>query len=90
MSESGGSILLAGETWLTLGVHEAGFSSYTTGTYEEGHREWMSALTDRGWSVDHVPNHWGSPEFMAWERFRQFWDTLLHWLGGDPRVRGQR
>jgi uncharacterized membrane protein len=63
MSCSSGRILLAGETWLSLGVHQKGFSSYTTGTYDEGHTEWVAALTEQGWEVEHVPNHRATDEF---------------------------
>lgn len=98
MSESGGSILLAGETWLTLGVHQKGFSAYTTGTYEEGHREWMSALTDRGWSVDHVPNHRATDDFPWTAEELGSYDVVVLsdisadtlQLHPDTLVRGQR
>ena len=63
MSERAGRILLAGETWLSLGVHQKGFSSYSTGTYDEGHREWAGALQQRGWTVDHIPNHLATEDF---------------------------
>ncbi len=63
MSDNGGRLLLAGETWLSLGIHQKGFSSYSTGTYDEGHTEWVAALNERGWTVDHVPNHRATNDF---------------------------
>jgi len=24
--------------------------------------------------------HWGSPEFLAWQHYRPFWDSLMSWL----------
>lgn len=97
MSERGG-ILLAGETWLSLGVHQKGFSSYTTGTYEEGHVEWMSALTERGWAVDHVPNHRAADDFPWTAEELASYDVVVLsdisadtlQLHPDTLIRGQR
>ena len=24
--------------------------------------------------------HWGSPEFVQWKQYNQFWQQLIHWL----------
>lgn len=97
-TQRGGRILLAGESWMTLGVHQKGFSSYTTGTYEEGHAEWARALTGRGWTVRHIPNHRATDDFPwnadALEEFDVVVlsdisaDTLQ--LHPDTLIRGQR
>ena len=65
-----GTALLAGETWLSYGIHQKGFSAYTTGTYETGTAELIHALESSGWAVDHVPNH------LATEAFPQTSDEL--------------
>lgn len=56
-------LLLAGETWFSHGVHVKGFSSYTTGSYDEGQKQLVSALESTGWSVDHLPNHLATEGF---------------------------
>jgi uncharacterized membrane protein len=58
-----GRVLLAGETWLTYGIHQKGFSAYTTGGYEVGSDEFVAALTAQGWEVEHVPNHLATEVF---------------------------
>lgn len=63
MHDGRGRILLAGETWLSYGIHQKGFSAYTSGSYDEGQTEFVAALESRGWTVDHIPNH------LATERF---------------------
>jgi len=56
-------LLLAGETWISYGVHLKGFSSYTTGGYDEGQKPLVEALTAAGWEVDHIPNHLATEQF---------------------------
>lgn len=56
-------LLLAGETWFSYGVHLKGFSPYWTGGYAEGQREFVAALEQRGWSVDHLANHMATEAF---------------------------
>jgi uncharacterized membrane protein len=41
-------ILLAGESWTSLGLHLKGFSIYTTGGYEEGGKVLIDALASQG------------------------------------------
>ncbi|RYG95192.1 MAG: cytoplasmic protein, partial [Alphaproteobacteria bacterium] len=50
-------ILLAGESWTSLGLHLKGFSIYTTGGYEEGGKPLIEALEKQGHSVTYIPNH---------------------------------
>lgn len=98
MSERSGRILLAGETWLSYGIHQKGFSAYTTGAYEEGCAEFVRALEEGGWSVEHVPNHraterfpWTAEELEAYDVVILSdigADTLL--LHPDTFVRGRR
>lgn len=56
-------VLLAGETWLTYGIHQKGFAAYTTGEYADGSTEFRAALGGTGWSVDHVENHLATETF---------------------------
>jgi uncharacterized membrane protein len=50
-------ILLAGESWTSLGLHLKGFSIYTTGSYEEGGKPLIKALESHGIEVTYIPNH---------------------------------
>jgi uncharacterized membrane protein len=50
-------ILLAGESWTSLGLHLKGFSIYTTGGYEEGGKPLIEALEKEGHAVTYIPNH---------------------------------
>lgn len=65
MTATRGRVLLAGETWLTYGIHQKGFSAYTTGGYEVGSDEFVAALKEHGWEVDHMPNHLATEDFPA-------------------------
>ncbi len=50
-------ILLAGESWTSLGLHLKGFSVYTTGAYEEGGKPLIQALEKNDMAVTYMPNH---------------------------------
>ncbi len=91
-------MLLAGETWLSYGIHQKGFSAYTTGGYEEGQTEWVAALQSQGWAVDHIPNHLATEDFPWTAEDLEPYDVVvlsdigadtLH-LHPDTFVRGQR
>ncbi|MFI5258863.1 MAG: glutamine amidotransferase [Candidatus Limnocylindrales bacterium] len=58
-------VLIAGETWISYGVHLKGFAPYTTGFYAEGLRGFVAALEDHGHTVTHVPNHLAPTTFPA-------------------------
>jgi uncharacterized membrane protein len=51
------SLLLVGESWFSHTIHQKGFDSFTTSTYEEGCADFVAALESRGWSVEHIPCH---------------------------------
>jgi uncharacterized membrane protein len=51
------SLLLVGESWFSHSIHQKGFDSFTTSTYEEGCAEFVAALESRGWVVEHIPSH---------------------------------
>jgi uncharacterized membrane protein len=50
-------ILLAGESWTSLGLHLKGFSVYTTGSYDEGGKPLIDALASGGHEVTYIQNH---------------------------------
>lgn len=50
-------VLLLGESWFIHSIHQKGFDSFTTSTYEEGCQQFKAALEGLGWQVDHVPSH---------------------------------
>ncbi|MCP9485273.1 MAG: glutamine amidotransferase [Gaiellaceae bacterium MAG52_C11] len=91
-------VLLAGETWLSYGIHQKGFSAYTTGSYDDGSREFRAALEQQGWTVEHIPNHAATEDFPSSRQALLEHDvvilsdigaeTLL--LHPDTFVRGQR
>lgn len=91
-------VLLAGETWLTYGIHQKGFAAYTTGEYSDGSVEFREALGNAGWQVTHLANHEATESFpRSQDELRQFdvvilsdiaADTLL--LHPDTFVRGRR
>ena len=55
--QSKGKVLIAGESWSMVTVHQKGFDSFTTSAYGEGH-QWLSgALSSGGFDVEHMPNH---------------------------------
>jgi uncharacterized membrane protein len=51
------SLLLVGESWFSHTIHQKGFDSFTTSTYEEGCADFVAALRSRGWAVEHIPSH---------------------------------
>lgn len=50
-------ILLVGESWFVHSIHQKGFDSFTTSTYEEGGAEFVAALRERDHEVTHIPAH---------------------------------
>lgn len=91
-------VLLAGETWLTYGIHQKGFSAYTTGGYDVGSDEFVAALAAKGWDVAHIPNHLATREFPATVAALDEYDVvILSDIGADTLllhpdtfVRGER
>jgi uncharacterized membrane protein len=51
------SLLLVGESWFSHSIHQKGFDSFTTSTYEEGCADFIAGLQSRRWTVEHVPSH---------------------------------
>ncbi len=90
--------LLAGETWLTYGIHQKGVSAYTTGGYEVGSDEFVASLRSNQWDVDHIPNHLATESFPTTvEALSEYDVVVLSDIGADTLllhpdtfVRGQR
>ncbi len=51
------NVLLAGESGMTLSVHQKGFNLFTEGRYEEGAGPLVAALEERGVWVRHLKGH---------------------------------
>lgn len=84
MNDRRRSVLLAGETWLTYGIHQKGFSAYTTGGYEVGSDEFVAALTAKGWVVDHIANHRATEAFPSTVEGLEKYDVvILSDIGAD-------
>ncbi len=98
MTTDRGRVLLAGETWLTYGLHQKGFSAYTTGGYEVGSDDFVAALKGSGWQVEHIPNHLATETFPTTVAGLDTYDVvILSDIGADTLllhpdtfVRGQR
>lgn len=56
-------VLLAGESWVTHSIHQKGFDSFTTTSYEEGAGWLRAALEEGGIAVDFLPNHLAPSQF---------------------------
>lgn len=57
MPKGDNSLLIVGESWFSHTIHQKGFDSFTTSTYEEGCADFRAALESRGWTVEHIPCH---------------------------------
>ncbi|MFV2065076.1 MAG: glutamine amidotransferase [Chloroflexota bacterium] len=58
-----GKVLIAGESWVTHSIHQKGFDSFTTTSYEEGVGPLRAALEGAGFTVDYLPNHVAATDF---------------------------
>jgi len=77
-------ILLAGESWTSLGLHLKGFSIYTTGGYEEGGKVLIDALASQGIDVTYIPNHLVPRDFPnTIEGLKAYDAIILSDIGAD-------
>lgn len=60
-----GRILIAGESWVTHSIHQKGFDSFTTTSYNEGVGPLREALEAGGHAVDYLPNHVAATDFPS-------------------------
>jgi uncharacterized membrane protein len=56
-------VLIAGESWVTHSIHQKGFDSFTTTSYNEGVGPLRDALVAGGMEVDYQPNHVAATDF---------------------------
>ncbi len=56
-------VLIAGESWVTHSIHQKGFDSFTTTSYNEGVGPLRDALEAGGFDVDYLPNHVAASRF---------------------------
>lgn len=70
-------VLLAGETWFSYGIHQKGFTAYTTGEYAQGCDEFVAALESAGWTVDHITNHDATTTFPTTVAELGQWDLVI-------------
>jgi len=70
-------ILLAGESWTSLGLHLKGFSIYTTGAYEEGGKPLIRALESQGMEITYIPNHLVPENFPITKEGLAAYDAII-------------
>ena len=56
-------VLIAGESWVTHSIHQKGFDSFTTTSYEEGVGPLRAALEAGGFEIEYLPNHVAATDF---------------------------
>ena len=85
------SLLLVGESWFTHSIHQKGFDSFTTSTYEEGCAEFVAALESRQWTVEHIPSHLVDTRMPATvEALRQHAVIVLSDVGSNTFLLGRQ
>jgi uncharacterized membrane protein len=56
-------VLLAGESWMSVGTHIKGFDQFTAGDYQTGIRDLAAALAATDVELVHMPGHLVATEF---------------------------
>jgi uncharacterized membrane protein len=56
-------ILLVGESWFIQSIHQKGFDTFQTATYEEGATHFVEGLRANGHDLRYVPSHLVGTEF---------------------------
>jgi uncharacterized membrane protein len=85
------SLLLVGESWFSHSIHQKGFDSFTTSTYEEGCAEFVSALESRQWTVEHIPSHLVDTKMPSTlEALRQHAVVVLSDVGSNTFLLGRQ
>ncbi len=56
-------ILLAGESWFVHSIHQKGFDTFNTCTYEEGGATLIAAFEKAGYEVEYMPCHVAMKKF---------------------------
>ena len=70
-------VLIAGESWETMSIHQKGFDIFTTTFYEEGVGPLKSALEESGHEVTHMPSHIAATKFPTELAELQSYDVVM-------------
>jgi uncharacterized membrane protein len=72
-----GRILIAGESWVTHSIHQKGFDSFTTTSYNEGVGPLRAALEAGDHQVSYLPNHVAATEFPTTASELRAYDAVI-------------
>lgn len=70
-------VLIAGESWESMTIHQKGFDIFTTTFYEEGVGPLRSALESSGHQVTYMPSHIASTQFPTELADLQRYDVVM-------------
>ncbi|WP_461240486.1 glutamine amidotransferase [Paucilactobacillus sp. N302-9] len=70
-------ILLLGESWTIHSIHQKGFDSFTTTTYQEGIRWFQNAVESKGYQLIHIPNHRIQYDFELYGKTLDQFDVII-------------
>ncbi len=77
------TVLLVGESWMSLGTHVKGFNDFSTGFYEEGHAALSAALKGH-FTLEYLPAHLSATKFPNdAEALSHFAAILFSDIGAD-------
>ena len=71
------NVLIAGESWESMTIHQKGFDIFTTTFYEEGVGPLKSALEDNGHQITYMPSHIASTKFPTELAELQQYDVVM-------------
>src|SRR4030042_656950 len=78
------SVLLVGESWVSLSTHIKGFNHFISGTYETGIKWFKEAMELEGVELAHMPSHVASSEFpFETEELSGYGCVVLSDVGAD-------
>lgn len=70
-------ILLVGESWNSSATHTKGFDQFFTSTWHTGSTDFLKALSDSDYDVQHMPAHIAQSEFPITLEALQNWDVII-------------
>lgn len=70
-------VLLAGESWVTSGVHLKGWDNFVSAGYGTGEMYLKKALAVDGFTFEHLPSHLASVEFPNTAEALDAYDVIL-------------
>ena len=81
---AGPRVLIAGESWVTHSIHQKGFDSFTTTSYNDGVRWLRAAVEGGGCAVDFLPNHVAAAAFpTSREALAAYGSVILSDIGAN-------